>query len=428
MPDSFRKPLELRQEALEKYEEAKGLLTRAEEEKRALSSEEDAKFAALHKDGDALIARAEQIEAQRDRELRVADLIDASSEAPDDVEISDAEGRADGTTQERTERAFQSFIRYGRENLTAEELRVMGGLARRARQAGAGPETRAQTVGTNSEGGYLVPEGFYGEIVETLLSFGGMMQFARVIETESGNDLPIPTNNDTANKGALIAEATAAGEQDLVLGQVVLEAFKYTTKMVKVTAEFLQDEAVGAVPYLQRMLATRWWRILNEHATDGDGSSKPRGVVTAASVGKTTAANTAITRDEMLDMKHSVDPSYRGLGSQWMFNDSTLLSLKKLADSAGQPLWTPSFAAGEPPRFDGDTYVINQDMDSIGASANPVVYGWGQGFWIRMVRAIAIRRLNERYAESDEVAFLGFARFDCDLVDSSAIKKMAMPA
>jgi hypothetical protein len=99
-------------------------------------------------------------------------------------------------------------------------------------------------------------------------------------------DIPWPTVDDTANKGELLAENTEAGSQDVTFGQVTLKAFKFSSKLVKVSRELLQDSyfPVGAI--LRDLFVDRIGRITNDYFTTGTGTGQPQGVVTAATCGR----------------------------------------------------------------------------------------------------------------------------------------------
>src|SRR5690606_11276142 len=144
----------------------------------------------------------------------------------------------------------------------------------------------------------------------------------RRIETATGNAIPWPTLDDTSNKGSLLTENTQVNPQDLTFNTKTLNAYKYSSDLILVSNELLQDSALDVESIIRMALAERIGRILNEHFTTADGSSKPHGIVTASSLGVTAASQSAITADELIDLEHSVDPAYRSDPScRFMFND-----------------------------------------------------------------------------------------------------------
>jgi HK97 family phage major capsid protein len=280
-------------------------------------------------------------------------------------------------------------------------------------------EARALGVASGSAGNYTVPEGFQRTLEEALLTYGGMRENATILRTDSGSDLPFPTVNDTAQKGAILAENTAASEQDVAFGQLIFNAYKYSSKMIRVSVELLQDSAFNLEEYLGRALGERIGRITNEHFTKGTGSSQPNGIVTAATLGKTGAngQTTSVTYADLIDLQHAVDPAYRH-NAVWMLHDSTVKALKKLVDAENRPLWSSGVALGEPDTILGSRYVINQDMPVMAASAKSILYGDVSKYLIRDVSDIQLVRLNERYGEYHQVGFLAFSRHDGDLLDA----------
>ncbi len=272
---------------------------------------------------------------------------------------------------------------------------------------------------TSTAGLELVPEGFVATLERSLLMFGGMRQTSEILRTDSGNDLPWPTTNDTGNKGAILAENVAVSEQDVAFSSVVLQAFKYTSKLVRVSQELIEDSAFNLAEMLGEMLGERIARIENEHFTTGDGSSKPRGIVTASGLGVTAASATAITADEVISLFYSVDPAYRNQpGAGWQMKDATVAVIRKLKGSDNNYLWQPGLQAGQPDLLLGQPITTNQDIAAITNSAKTIVYGSQRKYKIRDVRMLRLRRMVERYGDFDQEGFVAFHRSDGDLLDA----------
>lgn len=285
--------------------------------------------------------------------------------------------------------------------------------------------TQSDVVSPDLGGHYTVPDEMMKPLEVALLQFGGMRQVATILRTATGADLPMPTLNDTSNKGRIVGQGVTTAELDTEFEQLILNSFKYTSDRVPVSVEYLQDNAINFVGRIGAILGERIGRITNDHFTTGTGNSQPKGIVVAAtSSGVTTASATALTHDELIDLKHSVDPAYREQGARWMFNDTTLKTLKKIkvpqysGDTVGTPLWRAGLAGAEPNTIDGDPYTINQSMASAIASQKAVLYGLLSKYQIRDVKDITLVRLDERYAELGVVAFLSFSRHDGDLLDA----------
>ena len=397
-----------------KREERARLVTQAEEilsgaENHKMSSEEEAKWDSIMADVDDHTKVIAQMERQNEANAFQQERIQARA-GRENLTAGEAQGQA-----EDREKAFSNFLKFGVQGMPAQDRELLKDHAVNTKGI-----QMAQGVGTDGAGGFTVPDdiSFMGMLREALLSFGGMRSVANVISTATGADLPIPQNNDTANKGEIIAESGAQNEQDLVFTQTVLQAYKYSSKLVKVSVELMQDSAINIAAILANAMGIRIARILNEHFTTGTGSGQPNGAVTASAAGKVGASATAVTYAELVDLIHSVDPAYRAQGAVLMFNDNTLRDLRKLVDGDSRPLWQAGVTAGEPATFLGFPYVINQDMATMASDAKSILFGAMQNYWIRDVLGIAVVRLNELYAANGQVGFFAFSRHDGDLINA----------
>lgn len=282
-----------------------------------------------------------------------------------------------------------------------------------------GVESRAMSAQNPALGASTVPEGFMKNFEKALKDYNGVRQVADVIRTADGATMPWPTTNDTSNEGELIGENTAVAEQDVATGSVNFNSYKHSSKMVKFPFELLEDSAFDLANEVGVMLGERIGRVGERYNTTGTGSSQPQGIVTAATLGKTAASATAIAADEIIDLIHSVDPAYRRDPSfGLMMHDLILAIIRKLKDGQGRYLFEEG-QGGAPDRVKGAKIVINQNMDSTVASGKKTILaGAYRKMKIRDVGVLRMKRLEERYAELDQVAFIGFLRSDSKLLDA----------
>ena len=371
----------------------------------AAAAEIEAKF-------DAMMAEADGLKAKIDRE----DRLEASEKHLGERQSLTAKVRKISVDEQaeieagETE-AFQAYLRHGMNGLTEDQRAI------------ALPRFQAaQSTGSNTGGGYTVPQGFYDELEDAEKAYGGMMDpgVSFIFDTDSGNPLPIPTDNDTTNSGAILTENTQASTQDVTFGAVTLGAYTYTSKIVLVSNQLLQDSAFNLDSFLADKLGTRIARAINTHFTTGDGSSKPTGIVTAATLGQTGASGQTATLifDDLIDLEHSVDPAYRR-NARYMMADSTLKAVKKLKDNQGRYLWMPGLPMSkEPDTINGFPYTVNQDMAAMATSAKTVLFGDFSDYFIRRVKGVQVLRLVERYADYNQTGFVAFQRWDGNLVDA----------
>jgi HK97 family phage major capsid protein len=443
---------ELREKRGRLAEEANGILTKAHEDQRELlSDDEEQKWQAIHKDIDSLARHIEMQEKQDALERSLAETQGRKTEP-----TQPRNGNGTGTGDEgRDSRAAISRLTRGQEDINrglrawflspaadpgyslsdedkSAAQRVGINLASRTLTFNLSTlpmrslrqrdwDYRALAVGTPAAGGYTVPDETMRGIEKALLTFGGMRARSTVIRTTTGADLPWPMTNDTANKGEIIGENLTANEQDVAFAQLVLQSYLYSSKIVRVSYQLMQDSSVNVPALLGDLLGERIGRILNDHFTVGTGTGQPLGIVPAAPIGFTTPATdsqvTTWKYGSMVEMEHSIDPAYR-TNAAWMMNDSSLKKTKLMVDTAGRPIWAAGIAEAAPDTLLGYPVVINQSMANMAANAKAVLFGDLSKYLIRDVLGIQLVRLDERYAEYHQVAFLAYSRHDGDLLNA----------
>lgn len=413
---------ELRERRRVLWEEAKSLLQEAEANNRDMGADENARYEALVADVDHLTREI----GNRER----ADSIETALAQPQpepkierDRATADG-GKVPGSTNYDV--AFRQWLRGGMGNLDGTQQRMMRQYA--ASSAVDPREQRALGIATGGAGGYTVPQGFLRKITEYLKLFGGVRQVANVIQTAAGNALPWPAIDDTANVGAILAENTGMTQQDVVFTTKTLNAYMYTSLLVLVSYQLLEDTAFDLESKLGQWLGTRIGRIQNTHFTVGTGTGQPEGIQTNSVIGTTLATGntTTVTYGGLIDLITSVDPAYRqGGNAQFMMSDTALATVRKLTDTQNRPLWQPSVQAGYPDTLLGYSVVINQDMPVPAANAKSILFGdFNQGYIIRDVLGIQVTRLDERYADALQVGFFAFARADGKPDNTAAFKAL----
>lgn len=396
------------------WEQAQDIRSRSEREN--LDAETSETWTRALEDVDRLSREIEQHE----RTARMESLDLRGAPAPEPEQRTAEQQQQD--LGAHYERAFGDMIRRGAGRLSPADQDVL----ERGYEAFEG---RAQAAGVDAAGGYTVPEGFRNKMVEGMKAYGGLLSIVEVINTSTGARLPWPTNDDTANEGALLSENTQVTEQDLTFGQDELNAYTYTSKMVRVSLQLLQDSAFNLDSWLPSKLGVRIGRAVAGHLATGTGSAQPQGVVNFAA-GKTGAAGqlTTVTYDDLIDLEHSVDVAYRG-SAQYALNDLSVAMIRKLKDSQNRPLWVPSLQVGVPSTINGRAYTVDNKLPAPGASNKSIFFGdFRSGVVARNVLGTQVLRLAERYADYLQVGFLGFSRWDAVIQDTAAVRAYAHPA
>jgi HK97 family phage major capsid protein len=307
---------------------------------------------------------------------------------------------------------FAKWLRGGPNNLTAEERVTIR-------------NTLSTTTG--SQGGFTVQTSVAKQLLDALKMFGGMRAVATVLQTEMGNDISFPTSDGTTEVGELIAQNASATAQDPVFAGITLSVYKYSSKVVAIPFELLQDSQIDVEAFVRQRLTTRLGRITNTHFTVGSGVAQPNGIVTAAGVG-VTAANatsqvTAVTYSSLLDLVHSVDPAYRGLGNcKFMMHDLSVKAVRKIVDAQSRPIFNPAYDSGgtwaQPDRLLNYPIQINQDVAVMAASAKSILFGDFSFYNIRDVMDVTMFRFEDSaYAKLGQVGFLAWLRSGGNFID-----------
>lgn len=285
----------------------------------------------------------------------------------------------------------------------------------------------ALQVGTDSEGGYLVPDEFERTLVQSLEEENIFRKLAKIIQTSSGDrKIPVVTTHGSAS---WLDEEELYPDSDEVFGQTSIGAYKLGT-FIKVSDELLSDSVFDLQNYISTEFARRIGSKEEEAFFVGDGSGKPTGIFAAtggAQLGVTTAGATAITVDEVIDLFYSLKSPYRKK-AVFVMNDATVKTIRKLKDGQGQYLWQPSLTAGTPDMILNRPVYTSAYIPAIEAGAKSIAFGDFGYYWIADRQGRAFKRLNELFATTGQVGFMATQRVDGKLILPEAIKVLQQKA
>lgn len=395
------KNIELRGKRAQLIKDADAIVAAAQAEGRSMTSEEKTKFEAIEADARGLKQEIEIIE--RNAEMK--------------KELASVEGEARAAAPKANAKdAFSKYLRHGMGSLSTQERSLINKRG-----------TATQVVGTDSLGGFLVPQEFSNELDVATAFTGEVERLAKKLNTASGGLLDYPTLNDTATDANLVSEGSAVTVQDMTFANAQLSAYNYSS-LVKVSQQLLQDSAFDLNAFLVEAMGERIARATNAAFTTGTGSSQPQGIVTGSSLGNTAAGASAITADDILDLIYSIDPSYRNKpGFGLMAHDNIIAAVRALGLGSANdfPIFIPSMEAGQPDRIFGVPVYVNNDMQSsIATGTKTMVAADFSKFVVRNAGGIQMLRLNERFADELEVGFVSWKRSDSKVLDTRAVKHL----
>lgn len=365
---------------------------------------------------DAILAEVEGIDSEIARENRLTQVAgDAQAEHEAAMNVATKDGNGKGAEAS----ALRAMLTGGLSALTPEQRSAMA-----ARQ---NPDIRAaMSTTTGSEGGYTVATEFSKALIEALKATGSVRSVASVIQTSTGAQMLFPTTDPTAEEGEIVGQNASVTGLETTFGQASLDVYKYSSKSIALPFELLQDSMFDIEAYIMKLLSLRLGRIQDRHHVLGTGTSQPKGVVAASTLGKTgtTGQTTTVIYDDLVDLEHSVDPAYRA-NCRYMMNDSTLKALRKIKDSQGRPIFVPGYETGNPggapDRLMGHEIVVNQYVAAMAASAKSILYGDFSKYLVRDVMDTTLFRMTDSaYTLKGQVGFVGFARSGANMVDNGA--------
>lgn len=434
---------QLREKLREPVAVMRRLTDKAHAEKRKLTAEEDQEFNRAAAEYDAIesqIKLAERVEAS---EARLAAPAPGAQELSRQLGFQGGRQALQVASPEQQGLAFGAWMRYQaglpvspEEEAAADatgillrsswfDVRRPTGMRTHQIWSQRGVPNFGATMSefTGASGGYTVPPvTLIRSLEQALLQYGGVRQVASVMTTATGEPVTWPTANDTGNLGRRIGESatqTTTATTNPTLGAQTWNSYAYTSDFILVPYGLLRDSVFNLPEIIGAMLGERVGRKTSVDFTTGNGAAAPSGIVTDATLGVTAASPTAIAADELFDLLHSVDPAYRGMGCGWMFHDQIFLNLRKLKDGEGNYLWQEGMSVGAPNMILGYPYAVNQQMaSSIAASAKTILFGMFSAYKIRDVGTVRLRRVDERFAENDQVGFVYISYHDGHLLDA----------
>ena len=398
----MNKILELREKRAKLWDSTKAFLDSRRNENGLLSAEDTATYEKMEADVVSLGKEIDRLERQAVLDLELSKPTTAAiTNKPSQHQETEKTGRASSEYKAAFWKAMKNKNSFDVQN--------------------------ALQVGTDSEGGYLVPDEFERTLVEALQEENIFRQLATIITTSSGDrKIPVVATKGTAS---WVDEEGAIPESDDAFGQVSIGAYKLAT-MIKVSEELLNDSVFNLEQYIAKEFGRRIGAKEEEAFFVGDGTGKPTGIFNAtggAGVGITTASATAITIDEIMDLFYSLKSPYRK-NAVFVTNDATVKAIRKLKDGNGQYLWQPSLTAGQPDTILNRPLKTSAYVPAIASAAKTIAFGDFSYYWVADRQGRSFQRLNELFAVNGQVGFKATQRVDGKLILAEAVKVLQMKA
>jgi HK97 family phage major capsid protein len=426
MPDI----IEMRQKLNKLWEAQKGLIDRADAEKRGFTAEEEAEYQKREidiADADKAInnaAAAEQRQAQRKTDLeamgeRLKQPATRAIKPPAAAEQRGDDNRPEKRFLDRFNsaslspdvlkgfqlRASSEYERAYRTWLTAVDGRKIGDA-----------EQRALSVGTASAGGYAVPvQEFINQLIMALDDAAPLLAKATVFDLPQAMSLGVPTLEANPADADWTAELlTGSEDSTMAFGKRELQPYPLA-KLLKVSKKLLRASPLGMDKIIADRLAYKVGIAVEKGLLTGTGANQPLGIFTGSSSGIPTSQDTnlltssAIDPDKLITMRHSIRDAYKNL--TWVLHRTTLAAIRKLKGSAtGNYMWQPGMGmTGPVPSTLLDfPYILDENAPQYATSGGTYLCLLGDLSYIWVARALNfdIQRLDELYALTNQMGYI----------------------
>ncbi|MGQ3001286.1 MAG: phage major capsid protein [Hydrogenophaga sp.] len=363
---------------------------------------------------DNFVDEAERVEQQIDAHQRLLD--NRAEETFENLPRNEGKGK-----KTDAQRGVEIFLRKMTKELTQEEALLI---------------RNAMSTTTGSEGGHTVQPVVASPLIETMKDYGGIRRVASQITTEKGGELSYPSSDGTAEEGEIVAQNVPANAADMTFGTVPLNTFKFGSRVIAIPIELLQDTSIDILALVYGRVRDRIGRIQNRMMTrDGTGTGSPFALVSAAGVGKvgTTGQTTSVIYDDLVDLTDSIDPAYMNDQLLFMFNQVMRRTIRKIKDTSGRPIWTPSYEAGAtaktPDLLLGYPVELNNHMPTPAANAKSISFGDHSKYMVRDAMEVTLFRFEDSaFLTKGQVGFLAWSRAGGNLLDAQAVKTYQHPA
>jgi HK97 family phage major capsid protein len=364
--------------------------------------------------------RLNQLEKRMAADVVTVEKVDRISRAMDQLSLKqsrpplgrDARQNA-GPSEHKS--AFDAYVRRGDE-------RAMNQM-----------EAKALSVGTASDGGYLVPSEIETEIGKRLSTLSPIRAIASVRQISAGT-LKKPFAITGFSSGWAAETASRSKTNTPVLSEMQFPAMELYA-LPAATTSLLDDSAVDIESWLAAEVEAVFAEQEGAAFINGDGVDKPRGFLSYTNVAEASwawgglgyiatgvagALPATNASDVLVDTVYALKAGYRQNGT-WVMNRKTQAAVRKLKDTQGNYLWQPPATAGSEATLMGFKLAEAEDMPDIAANTTPIAFGnFNRGYLV--VDRLGVRILRDPYSAKPYVLFYTTKRVGGGVQDFNAIK------
>jgi HK97 family phage major capsid protein len=259
----------------------------------------------------------------------------------------------------------------------------------------------SNTVGTS----------FFDQVFEIAQLVGPMLTTSTVLNTQSGENLTIPTVTATSTAGSVAAGGTIS-ESNPTFSSLVLGSEKYAA-LVQIAQELVTDSGFNIDSYIAQQLGTSLGLQANSVLTAKLAAS-------AATVVQGTAQ--AATYENLVDLVYGIADGARVLpGLGFYMSKTGIAAARKMKDGSGAFIFTDSAVPGQPATLLGYPIFENPNVAAVGSAAKSVFFGHLPSFVVRVAGGIQVAQSSDFAFNTDTVTYRGLIRLDGGLTHATHI-------
>jgi HK97 family phage major capsid protein len=280
--------------------------------------------------------------------------------------------------------------------------------------------------GSNNTGGFLVPVDLYNEIIgrRDEMSLLGAFNIRRIKTNE--RQIVVP-GQSTKSSFAIVAESGSANfSEPNFANSKTITVYKYSLAM-KVTSELLNDEQTNLQQFLSADIARAYAVAVNDAIINGTGSSQPYGILTRTTQNVTAASATAVTFGEVVSLEYNIPAAYvEGAGPTdvgFLMANASLGKVRALTGNYPQFGGINRDAVGGQGvirEIDGFRAFASTSMPAMTTGLKSMAFGNFNYYSFVENGSLEIKRNDQLYMNTDEVAFFCYVRFGGDLIQPEA--------
>ena len=371
------------------FEAAKALVSRASEEARELSAEEEAQYSKLNEAMDSKLAKIEDLKKGEERSAKLSAVIGA-------VEV------ATSKTIENDADALRALIKGDKRT--------------------ANFEMRALATATAT-----TPVTFADFVVEQLVNDNVVYAGATKIRTTDNRNITVPILAGTAPAAAFVAQGGTISAADPVFTSITLGSFAAAT-LTLASRELVDSAGFNLVEYVGRAAGAQIAQLAGSACTLGTGTIQPTGFVSALTTAgalttATKAGTVTATFFDLLDVQsalYALAPKYRNANTAWHVSTGAARKMRGFQDLNGQFVWQASQAAGQPETLLGYRVIENPYMAAVASASKSVAIVHEPSIYIREAGSLSVATSEDRYFELNSIGIRSIYQFDSNLPDGSA--------